>query len=49
MTGANALGPKIKDNADGTICVAYEPTVEGKHEVLMSYVSFIVKLFYVLR
>ena len=31
------LGPEIKDNDDGTICVGYEPHRVGRHEVLMSF------------
>jgi len=30
-------GPTIKDNVDGTICVAYEPKLEGLHEVMLSH------------
>ncbi|XP_055876740.1 filamin-A-like isoform X2 [Biomphalaria glabrata] len=37
MPSGNGLGPKVRDNADGTICVEYEPKKEGRHEVLMSY------------
>ena len=37
MPSGNGLGPRVRDNADGTICVEYEPKKEGMHEVLMSY------------
>ncbi|XP_059167482.1 filamin-A-like, partial [Physella acuta] len=37
MPSGNGLGPHVRDNADGTICVEYEPKKEGRHEVLMSY------------
>ncbi|GFN96349.1 filamin-a [Plakobranchus ocellatus] len=37
MPSGNGLGPKVRDNSDGTICVEYEPRKEGMHEVLMSF------------
>ncbi|GFS01512.1 filamin-A, partial [Elysia marginata] len=37
MPSGNGLGPRVRDNSDGTICVEYEPKQEGMHEVLMSY------------
>lgn len=37
MSSGNGLGPRVRDNSDGTICVEYEPKKEGMHEVIMSY------------
>ncbi|XP_012936132.1 filamin-A [Aplysia californica] len=37
MPSGNGLGPNVRDNADGTICVEYEPKQEGRHEVLMAF------------
>lgn len=37
MPGDDGLGPKVKDNNDGTICVEYQPKAEGRHEVIMSH------------
>ena len=34
---ADGLGPEIKDNADGSICVQYHPNKGGRHEVQMCY------------
>ncbi|XP_076455178.1 filamin-A-like isoform X2 [Babylonia areolata] len=37
MSGNDGLGPRVRDNNDGTICVEYEPKCEGRHEVLMTH------------
>ena len=37
MSETRNLGPRIRDNNDGTICVEYTPTAEGRHEVLMAH------------
>ncbi|KAL8614771.1 hypothetical protein ACOMHN_017752 [Nucella lapillus] len=37
MSGSDGLGPRVRDNNDGTICVEYEPKCEGRHEVLMTH------------
>ena len=37
MPNDNGLGPRVRDNNDGTICVEYEPKCEGRHEVLMTH------------
>ncbi|XP_076459972.1 filamin-A-like isoform X2 [Babylonia areolata] len=37
MPGDDGLGPRVRDNSDGTICVEYHPKVEGRHEVLMTH------------
>ncbi|KAK7113041.1 filamin-A-like isoform X2 [Littorina saxatilis] len=37
MPGDDGLGPRVRDNNDGTICVEYQPKVEGRHEVLMTH------------
>ena len=37
MPAGEGLGPRVRDNNDGTICVEYEPKVEGRHEVLMTH------------
>ncbi|XP_025077978.1 filamin-A-like isoform X3 [Pomacea canaliculata] len=37
MPGDDGLGPRVRDNNDGTICVEYHPKVEGRHEVLMTH------------
>lgn len=34
---ADGLGPEIKDNTDGSICVQYHPNKSGRHEVQMCY------------
>uniref|UniRef100_A0A0B7AYU4 Uncharacterized protein n=1 Tax=Arion vulgaris TaxID=1028688 RepID=A0A0B7AYU4_9EUPU len=37
MPAGKDLGPHVRDNTDGTICVEYEPKLEGRHEVQMNY------------
>lgn len=37
MPGDDGLGPRVRDNNDGTIVVEYQPKVEGRHEVLMTH------------
>uniref|UniRef100_A0A0B7A146 Filamin n=1 Tax=Arion vulgaris TaxID=1028688 RepID=A0A0B7A146_9EUPU len=37
MPSGNGLKPHVRDNADGTICVEYEPRLEGRHEVQMNF------------
>lgn len=37
MPTPEGLAPEIKDNRDGSISVQYNPTVQGRHEVQMSY------------
>lgn len=37
MPTPEGLTPEIKDNRDGSISVQYNPTVQGRHEVLMTY------------
>ncbi|KAK7498575.1 hypothetical protein BaRGS_00010235 [Batillaria attramentaria] len=37
MPGGDGLGPRVRDNNDGTICVEYEPKKEGRHEVIMTH------------
>lgn len=37
MPSGNGLGPHVRDNTDGTICVEYEPKLEGRHEVQMNF------------
>ncbi|KAK3760571.1 hypothetical protein RRG08_022854 [Elysia crispata] len=49
MPSGNGLGPRVRDNADGTICVEYEPKKEGMHEVLMSYDGSGVDDFYLIK
>ena len=43
MSGSDGLGPRVRDNNDGTICVEYHPKCEGRHEVLMSHNGSAVK------
>ena len=37
MPTPEGLKPEIKDNHDGSICVQYHPTVQGRHEVQMCF------------
>ena len=37
MPGDDGLGPRVRDNNDGTICVEYQPKCEGRHEVQMTH------------
>ncbi|BFZ03233.1 hypothetical protein BsWGS_06272 [Bradybaena similaris] len=37
MPAGNGLGPHVRDNSDGTICVEYEPRLEGRHEIQMNF------------
>ncbi|KAL8592277.1 hypothetical protein ACOMHN_036911 [Nucella lapillus] len=43
MPGDDGLGPRVRDNSDGTICVEYHPNCEGRHEVLMTHNDSAVK------
>lgn len=43
MSGSDGLGPRVRDNSDGTICVEYQPKAEGRHEVLMNHNGSAVK------
>lgn len=37
MPTPEGLRPEIKDNHDGSICVQYTPSIQGRHEVQMCY------------
>ncbi|XP_052265611.1 filamin-A-like isoform X1 [Dreissena polymorpha] len=37
MPTPEGLKPEIKDNSDGSIYVQYHPTIQGRHEVQMSF------------
>ncbi|XP_041363463.1 filamin-A-like isoform X1 [Gigantopelta aegis] len=37
MPSGAHLGPQVRDNNDGSICVEYQPKARGRHEIQMSY------------